>query len=86
MGRPSDARERLIKAARDVIYANSYEAATVDETIQQCRALTLIHALFVAGELRPASRLGIVGGGAAGVTAAAAAARRGAKVIRFERA
>src|SRR5438105_5517822 len=31
MGRPSDARERLIKAARDVIYANSYEAATVDD-------------------------------------------------------
>lgn len=31
MGRPSDARERLIKAARDVIYANSYEAVTVDE-------------------------------------------------------
>src|SRR5205823_13648772 len=27
----SDARERLIKAARDVIYANSYEAATVDD-------------------------------------------------------
>ena len=31
MGRPSDARQRLIKAARDVIYANSYEAVTVDE-------------------------------------------------------
>ncbi len=31
MGRPSDARERLILAARDVIYAHSYEAATVDE-------------------------------------------------------
>jgi TetR/AcrR family transcriptional regulator, transcriptional repressor for nem operon len=31
MGRPSDAKERLILAARDVIYAHSYEAATVDE-------------------------------------------------------
>jgi len=31
MGRPSDARQRLIKAARDVIYAHSYEAVTVDE-------------------------------------------------------
>jgi TetR/AcrR family transcriptional regulator, transcriptional repressor for nem operon len=31
MGRPSDARERLILAARDVIYSHSYEAATVDE-------------------------------------------------------
>src|SRR5258708_271849 len=31
MGRPSDARERLIAASREVIYANSYEAATVDD-------------------------------------------------------
>ena len=31
MGRPSDARQRLIVAARNVIYANSYEAVTVDE-------------------------------------------------------
>jgi TetR/AcrR family transcriptional regulator, transcriptional repressor for nem operon len=31
MGRPSDARQRLIEAARDVIYAHSYEAVTVDE-------------------------------------------------------
>src|SRR6266704_3974361 len=31
MGRPSDARQQLIAAAREVIYANSYEAATVDE-------------------------------------------------------
>jgi len=31
MGRPSDARQRLIEAARNVIYANSYEAVTVDE-------------------------------------------------------
>lgn len=31
MGRPSDARQRLIAAARNVIYANSYEAVTVDE-------------------------------------------------------
>ena len=30
MGRPSDARARLIAAARDVIYAQSYEAVTVD--------------------------------------------------------
>ncbi len=31
MGRPSDARERLIAAAREVIYARSYEATSVDE-------------------------------------------------------
>jgi TetR/AcrR family transcriptional regulator, transcriptional repressor for nem operon len=31
MGRPSDARQRLIEAARDVIYAHSYEAVSVDE-------------------------------------------------------
>jgi TetR/AcrR family transcriptional repressor of nem operon len=31
MGRPSDARQRLIAAARDVIYANSYEGVSVDE-------------------------------------------------------
>lgn len=31
MGRPSDARQRLIAAASEVIYANSYEAVTVDE-------------------------------------------------------
>ena len=31
MGRPSDAREQLIGAAKELIYANSYEAVTVDE-------------------------------------------------------
>jgi TetR/AcrR family transcriptional regulator, transcriptional repressor for nem operon len=31
MGRPSDARERLVLAARDTIYAHSYEAATVED-------------------------------------------------------
>lgn len=31
MGRPSDARQRLIEAAKEVIYANSYEAVSVDE-------------------------------------------------------
>ena len=31
MGRPSDARQRLIAAANTVIYAHSYEAVTVDE-------------------------------------------------------
>jgi AcrR family transcriptional regulator len=31
MGRPSDARKRLIEAAKKVIYAHSYEAVTVDE-------------------------------------------------------
>lgn len=31
MGRPSDARERLIAAARETIYAHSYEAVTVDD-------------------------------------------------------
>ncbi len=31
MGRPSDAKERLIAAAREIIYAQSYEAVSVDE-------------------------------------------------------
>ncbi len=31
MGRPSDARQRLIVAAREVVYAQSYEAVSVDE-------------------------------------------------------
>lgn len=31
MGRPSDARARLIAAAKEVIYTRSYEAASVDE-------------------------------------------------------
>jgi TetR/AcrR family transcriptional repressor of nem operon len=31
MGRPSDARQRLLAAAKDVIYAHSYEAVTVDD-------------------------------------------------------
>jgi hypothetical protein len=54
--------------------------------VQQCRALSLIHAMFEAAELQRGRRLGIIGGGAAGVTAAAAAAQKGAKVILFERA
>jgi TetR/AcrR family transcriptional regulator, transcriptional repressor for nem operon len=31
MGRPSDARERLIEAAKKIIYANSYKGVTVDD-------------------------------------------------------
>jgi TetR/AcrR family transcriptional regulator, transcriptional repressor for nem operon len=31
MGRPSDARQRLIEAARNVIFAHSYEGVSVDE-------------------------------------------------------
>src|ERR1700730_4718653 len=31
MGRPSDARQRLIEAAKQVIFAHSYEAVSVDE-------------------------------------------------------
>ncbi|HLL78832.1 MAG TPA: TetR/AcrR family transcriptional regulator [Ktedonobacteraceae bacterium] len=31
MGRPSNARQRLIEAAKDVIYAHSYESVSVDE-------------------------------------------------------
>jgi tetratricopeptide (TPR) repeat protein len=53
---------------------------------QQCRALSLIHALFHIRELNKGRRLGVVGGGAAGITAAAAAARMGADVVLWERA
>jgi TetR/AcrR family transcriptional regulator, transcriptional repressor for nem operon len=31
MGRPSDARQRLIEAAREVIFARTYEGASVDD-------------------------------------------------------
>ncbi len=31
MGRPSDARQRLIEAARDVIFSRSYDGVTVDD-------------------------------------------------------
>lgn len=31
MGRPSDARQRLIVAAREIIYIQSYEFVSVDE-------------------------------------------------------
>lgn len=37
MGRPSDARERLIAAARDVIFAHSYEGVSVDELCAAAR-------------------------------------------------
>jgi len=81
---------RVLIAMRPDRWRGLYVLGCCDKTktvyVQQCRALTLIHALFEATELRPGSRLGIVGGGAAGVTAAAAAAHKGAKVILFERA
>jgi TetR/AcrR family transcriptional repressor of nem operon len=31
MGRPSDAKQRLIEAARNVIFTHSYEGVSVDE-------------------------------------------------------
>ncbi|MBO0795394.1 MAG: TetR/AcrR family transcriptional regulator, partial [Ktedonobacteraceae bacterium] len=31
MGRPSDARKRLIEAAKNVIFSHSYEGVSVDE-------------------------------------------------------
>src|SRR6266516_5702238 len=37
MGRPSNARQRLIEAAKEVIYAHSYEAVTVDELCAAAR-------------------------------------------------
>jgi tetratricopeptide (TPR) repeat protein len=80
---------RVLIAMRPDRWHGLYVLGCYDKTktvyAQQCRALTLIHALFEVRELQPGSRLGIVGGGAAGVTAAAAAARKGAKVILFER-
>ena len=81
---------RVLVAMRPDRWRGLYVLGCYDKTktvyVQQCRALTLIHALFEAGELRPGSRVGVVGGGAAGVTAAAAAACKGARVILFERA
>lgn len=53
---------------------------------QQCRALTLVHALLEMGELKQDGRLAVIGGGAAGVMAAAAAATKEVNVILFERA
>lgn len=37
MGRPSDASQRLIEAARDVIFAHSYEGVSVDELCAAAR-------------------------------------------------
>src|SRR6266566_8906422 len=43
MGRPSDARQRLIEAAKEVIYAHSYEAVSVDEL---CAAASVTKSSF----------------------------------------
>ena len=51
---------------------------------QQMRAFNLIDALCKTGQLRPGTRVVIVGGGIAGVTAAAAATVRGAEVTIVE--
>jgi tetratricopeptide (TPR) repeat protein len=81
--------ERIVKAMRPDGWFGLYVLGCYDHTktvyVQQCRALTLIHALFETGELEAGRRLGIIGGGAAGITAAAAAAMKGADVVLFER-
>ena len=78
---------RVLTAMKPDRWYGLYVLGCYDRTktvyVQQCRALTLVHALFEAGELRPGGSLGIIGGGAAGVTAAAAAATKGARVILF---
>jgi tetratricopeptide (TPR) repeat protein len=82
--------DRIVRAMRPDRWYGLYVLGCYDQTktvyVQQCRALTLVHALFEIGELKKGRRLGIVGGGAAGVTAAAAAAIKGADVLLFERA
>ncbi len=81
--------ERIVRAMRPDEWFGLYVLGCYDHVktvyVQQCRALTLIHALFETGELEAGRRLGIVGGGAAGLTAAAAAAVKGANVVLFER-
>lgn len=51
---------------------------------QQCRALTLLRALFEEGDLQAGQRVGVVGAGAAGLTAAIAAVRKGCQVDLYE--
>jgi len=55
----------------------------VTVSVQQARAINLIHAL-VPDRLAPGSRLCVIGGGAAGLTAAAYAIVRGLRVTVFE--
>lgn len=81
---------KFIRAMRPDHWYGVYVLGCYDQLktvyTQQCRALSLIHALFVTGELGPGRRLGVVGGGVAGLTAAAAAAHKGANVVLFESA
>ncbi|HEU4434433.1 MAG TPA: FAD-dependent oxidoreductase, partial [Pyrinomonadaceae bacterium] len=51
---------------------------------QQMRAFNLIDALCKTGQLRPKTKVAVVGGGVAGLTAAAAAAVRDARVTVIE--
>ncbi len=80
--------DRIVMAMKPDGWSGLYVLGCYDHVktiyVQQCRALTLVHALFETGELEAGRRLGIVGGGAAGITAAAAAAIKGADVILFE--
>ena len=46
MGRPSDAREQLIGAAKKTIHANSYEAVSVDELCAACVDFPAMAQLF----------------------------------------
>jgi hypothetical protein len=82
--------DQITRAMRPDGWYGLYVLGCYDQTktiyVQQCRALTLVHALFEIGELRTGRRLGVIGGGAAGVTAAAAAAIKGADVVLFEQA
>ncbi|MDN3644665.1 hypothetical protein QWY75_00435 [Pontixanthobacter aestiaquae] len=51
---------------------------------QQSRALTLVHALYKAGKIKPNTKIGIVGGGVSGMAAAIAAVETGARVVLME--
>jgi pyridine nucleotide-disulfide oxidoreductase len=67
------------------VYAIGAAASRLTFLSQQHRALNLIWALRVKGELLPETRVAVVGGGLAGVTAAAGAHLLGAKVTLLER-
>lgn len=88
--RPAVNAGQLLTAMRPDRWRGLYVLGCYDKKktvyTQQSRALTLVRALFEQTELRPGSRLAVVGGGAAGVMAAAGAAIKGAKVVLYERA
>ena len=80
--------DRILRTMRPKGWSGLYICGCFDRRItvftQQARALTLIRALFDAGDLEKGNKLGVIGGGFAGITAAVAAAHKGCEVTLFD--